>query len=230
MADSLGTAGRLALLQGDLPKAHALLHEAVTLARALNYQRMLGESQSLLGLVTLYGGDAPEARRLLADSLRLCLDLNDGWFLGRVCTYLAETALWEGELDEAEQWLAQSLAYHADPRLIRMDQIERLLVAARLATAQGAYLRAATLFGLADEDPQPASIMSWPGRRASWPMLRWRRCARLLTRRSLPRRSRRDSSYRSRRRLPRSWRQALVRVRLFSLPQPLASSFATAAV
>ena len=112
---------------------------------------MLGESQSVLGLVTLYGGDVPEARRLLADSLRLCLDLNDEWFLGRVCTYLAETALWEGELAEAEQWLAQSLAYHADPRLIRIDQIERLLVAARLATAQGAYLRAATLFGLADE-------------------------------------------------------------------------------
>ena len=91
-----------------------------------------------------------EARRLLEESLRLCLDLNDMRFLGRVCTYLAETALWEGELDEAEHWLAQSLTYHADPREIRMDQIERLLVAARLATAQGAYLRAATLFGLAE--------------------------------------------------------------------------------
>ena len=105
----------------------------------------------VLGLVTLYGGDVPEARRLLADSLRLNLDLNDGWFLGRVCTYLAETALWEGDLDAAEQWLAQSLAYHADPRWIRMDQIERLFVAARLATAQAAYLRAAALFGVADE-------------------------------------------------------------------------------
>ena len=108
----------------------------MTLARELNYQRVLGESQSVLGLVTLYSGDVPEARRLLEDSLRLCLDLNDMRFLGRVCTYLAETALWEGELAEAEHWLAQSLTYHADPRLIRIDQIERLLVAARLATAQ----------------------------------------------------------------------------------------------
>jgi tetratricopeptide (TPR) repeat protein len=149
IADSLATAGRLALLQGDLTKAHALLHEAVTFARTLNYHRPLGECQSLLGLVTLYGGDAREARRLLADSLRLCLDLNDGWFLGRVCTYLAETALWEGELDEAGGWLAQALAYHAYPRLIKIDYIESLLVAARLATAQGAYLRAATLFGVA---------------------------------------------------------------------------------
>ena len=149
IADSLATAGRLALLQGDLPKAHALLHEAVNLGRTLDYQRLLGESQSVLGLVTLYGGDPAAARRLLADSLRLCLDLNDGWFLGRVCTYLAETALWEGGLDEAEHWLAQALSYHAHPRLIKIDYIESLLVAARLATAQVAYLRAATLFGLA---------------------------------------------------------------------------------
>ena len=38
---------------------------------------------------------------------------------------------------------------------ISIDQVERLLVAARLATAQAAYLRAATLFGLADKGPQP---------------------------------------------------------------------------
>ena len=149
-ADGLSAAGRLALLQGDLPKAHALLHEAVTLGRTLNYHRLLGESQSVLGLVTLYIGDVPEAHRLLKDSLRLCLDLNDGWFLGRVCTYLAETALWEGGLYEAERWLAQALTYHASPRLIKIDYIESFLVAARLATAQGAYLRAATLFGLAE--------------------------------------------------------------------------------
>jgi hypothetical protein len=112
---------------------------------------MLGEFQSILGLVILYGGDVPAARRLLEDSLRLCLELNDGWFLGRACTCLAETALWEGELAEAEHWLAQALAYHAHLRLIKIDYIESLLVAARLATAQEAYLRAATLFGLADE-------------------------------------------------------------------------------
>jgi len=150
MADSLGTLGRLALLLGDMPKARTFLHEAVTLAREFNYQGMLANSQPLLALVTLYGGDAPEARRLLDASLRLCLDLNDKFSLARVCTYSAETALWEGELAEAEQWLAQSLGYHADPREIRIDQVERLLVAARVATAQGAYLRAAALFGLAE--------------------------------------------------------------------------------
>ncbi len=117
----------------------------------MNYQRALGEFQSVLGLVVLYGGDPVAARRLLEDSFNLCLDLNDGRFLRRVCTYLAETALWVGDLAEAERWLAQSLAYRANLRLIRMDRIESLLVAARLATAQGAYPRAAALFGLADE-------------------------------------------------------------------------------
>jgi predicted ATPase/transcriptional regulator with XRE-family HTH domain len=151
MADGLGTAGRLALLQGDTERAHTILREAVTIGEVLNYQRILGEFQSVLGLATLYRGDVPEARRLLADSLRICLDLNDGWFLGRVCTYLAEMALWEGEPAAAEHWLAQRLTGRATRRVFRMDHIERIMVAARLATAQGAYRRAATLFGKAHE-------------------------------------------------------------------------------
>jgi predicted ATPase/transcriptional regulator with XRE-family HTH domain len=150
LAQNLGAAGRLALLQGDVERAHALLYQAVTLAEALNYQWGLGEFQIILGLVTLYRGDVPEARRLLADSLRLSLELNDGWFLARVCAYLAELALWEGELEAAEGWLAQSLSHRTGIRLTMMDQIERVLVTARLARAQGAHLRAATLFGLAD--------------------------------------------------------------------------------
>jgi predicted ATPase/DNA-binding XRE family transcriptional regulator len=151
LADNLGAQGRLAMLQGDLEKAHALLHEAVTLGRTLKYHHTLGAYLSVVGLATLYRGDAPGARRVLADSLRLCLDLNDGWFLARVCTYLAEAALWEGALQRAEGWLAQSLAYRTHRPLSVVDQIERVLVAARLATAQGAYRRAAALFGLARE-------------------------------------------------------------------------------
>jgi predicted ATPase/transcriptional regulator with XRE-family HTH domain len=151
MADILGTSGRLALLQGDIEKAHALLYQAVTLGEALNYRWVLGEFQLILGLVTLYRGDLREARRLLAESLRLCLDLNDEWFLARVCATLAEMALWEGELDAAEGWLARSLAYRTDRPLSMIGQIERVVVAARLATAQGGYQRAATLFGLADD-------------------------------------------------------------------------------
>jgi hypothetical protein len=112
-----------------------------------------------LGIVALYGNDAPEAHRLLSESLRLCLELKNKVLLARVCTYLAETALWEAELAQAEQWLAQSLAYHAELRSITISEIERLWVAARLATAQEQYQRAATLFGLAD---QAHSQMHYP--------------------------------------------------------------------
>jgi hypothetical protein len=64
---------------------------------------------------------------------------------------LAETALWKGEVDEAERWLAQSLAYQALPRSLTVFQVEQIFVAARLATAQQHYQRAATLFGLAEQ-------------------------------------------------------------------------------
>ncbi len=136
MADSIGTLGRLALLQGDFPKARALLREAVTLAEAFKHQQVLGIMEPHLGLVNLYMGDAREARRLLEDSLRICLELNEKILLARICAFLAETALWEAELDEAEQWLARSLRYDADPRRTDIYQIERFLLAARLATAQ----------------------------------------------------------------------------------------------
>lgn len=69
----------------------------------------------------------------------------------RVCTYLADAALWESKPDQAEQWLRQGLAHHADPLQIALYEVEHLFVAARLATAQQQHLRAATIFGLADQ-------------------------------------------------------------------------------
>ncbi len=149
MADGLGTLGRLSLLQGELAQAHKLLCEAITIAAAFNYQEMLGYLQPFLGLVTLYLGDRSEARRLLDESLRTCTELRDKGFLARVCTFLAETALWEEDAAQAAQWLARSLGYDADPHLLTISGVQRLWVAARLATAQQQYARAATLFGLA---------------------------------------------------------------------------------
>jgi predicted ATPase len=151
IGDGIGTLGMLALLQGDLAQAHSRFSEVVTLATAHSSRMMLVEWQPLLGIVTLYRGDAVEARRLLSESLRLCLDLKDKYFMARVCAYLAEVALWEGELDQAEQWLGQSLASRAEPQEFTIYQVERLYTAARLATAQQHYQRAATLFGLAEQ-------------------------------------------------------------------------------
>ncbi|MFZ4656809.1 MAG: ATP-binding protein [Caldilineaceae bacterium] len=151
LADSAGTLGLLALLQGDLAQAHTYLDEAVTTATAFNYQEMIGLWQPVLGIVTLYRGDLTAARQLLAVSLRLATELKDTNFQARICAYLAETELSEGLLDEADQWLRQSLAYHTVQRRHDAHGVARLWVAARLATAQQQYVRAATLFGLAEQ-------------------------------------------------------------------------------
>jgi ATP/maltotriose-dependent transcriptional regulator MalT len=96
----------------------------------------------------LYSGDVVQARTILTDSLRLCTELKEPIFLARTLTFLAEVALWEGQTEEAADWLAQSLAY-PDPPII-IYEVVRLFVAARVATAQGQYQRAAMLFGLAE--------------------------------------------------------------------------------
>ena len=112
---------------------------------------LYSELHYLLGLVTLYHGNPSEARQLLAESLSLCINNQEEVRAARVCTYLADAALWESKLDEAEHWLSQSLVYHSEPQRITIYTVERLLIAARLATAQQQYPRAATLFGLADQ-------------------------------------------------------------------------------
>jgi hypothetical protein len=146
----LGSLGRLALLRGDLAQARLLLAEAVAIARSVGNVLGLCDWLPRLAVVTLYSGDATEAERLLHESLGLSRTISSPMYLAWNFTYLAETALWRGELDESARWLAQALAHHANPRWVRTETVDCLWVAARLATAQEQYQRAATLFGLAE--------------------------------------------------------------------------------
>lgn len=50
--------------------------------------------------------------------------------------------------------MADALAHHARPRWVRTETVDCLWVAARLATAQGEYPRAAALFGRAEQMAQ----------------------------------------------------------------------------
>jgi predicted ATPase/transcriptional regulator with XRE-family HTH domain len=151
MADSIGTMGLLAFMQGNLAQARVQLQEAVTIAATFDYQEMVALWQPLLGLVILYEGDAVEARHLLDISLRLCLELKDKWFLVRIYTYLSEIALSEGKIEQSAQMLSTSLTYELEARRVTVYELARLWVAARLAAAQQQYTRAATLFGLAEQ-------------------------------------------------------------------------------
>ena len=151
IAFGFGNLGRVALLQGDVERARAFFHEAVMVAAAVDNRLGLSEWQPRLAIVMLYAGDVMEARRLLTETLDICAGLRGNLLYARVYTYLAETALWERKLDEAEQWIAQSLLYHANPRWVRIELVECLWVAARLAAVQQQYQRAANLFGLAEQ-------------------------------------------------------------------------------
>ena len=148
MADCLGYLGRSALLQGDLVQARVHLQEAMALATANNLPVMRCRWQSLLALAILYRGDTEEARHLLNENLHLASELKNKFFLAHTCAYLAETALWEADYDHASQWLAQSLTHNSDVQSITLFQLERLLVAARLAAGLQQYTKAALLFGL----------------------------------------------------------------------------------
>lgn len=146
---SLGLLGWLALLQGDLAQAQRYFAEIMTIGVPINLRPLFYEWQPYLGLALLYSGETAKARQVLEEAWRLCIQSKSKVFAARACAYLAEFALWEGEVEQAAHWLAQSLAHQSDPGRRNIFQVGRLWVAARLATAQQQYQRAATLFGLA---------------------------------------------------------------------------------
>ncbi len=150
----LALLGRLALLAGDIGEARRCLQEAVQIVTEAQELQAICDMQSQLGLVILYAGDVAEAGRLLNECRQLCLKLKSHLVAARVCAYLAEVELSEGEPDQAAQWLAQSLAYNAQMSRDTFDEVQRRWLAARLATAQQQYRRAATLFGLAEQAHQ----------------------------------------------------------------------------
>jgi predicted ATPase len=150
VADCLGMLGEMAFLRNKIPEAHTYLQEGVTIGLTHNLPVVQAGWQWLLGITTLYSGNATDARRLLEECLHICLQLKNTLLLARVCMALAEMAVWIGDPEQAQQWLGESLAYQAVPQRITIVELQRLLIAARLATAQGEYRRAAILFGLAE--------------------------------------------------------------------------------
>ncbi len=121
-------------------------------------------------------------------------------YLARNMTFLAETALWEGQTDEAAQWLAQSLTQEADPGIIIIYEVVRLFVAAHLRRHRGSISAPPCCSGWRNRRIA-RFIMRTPGCCAPKPTPHWRPCAPRSTRRSLSRRSLRDSSSRSTRHL-----------------------------
>jgi tetratricopeptide (TPR) repeat protein len=150
IAYPLGALGHLALLRGDLARAHKLLEEAVAIATAVGARISLGDWQPKLGIASFYLGDHAAARQILNESLQLWLNLKNDVFLARIYGYLAEIELAEGKWAEAAQAVRESLGYQVKVRWLSTEVVDCLWVAARLAVAQNHYVRAATIFGLAE--------------------------------------------------------------------------------
>ena len=133
----------IAAYYSDFSQAAAAWERSIEAAR-------LAREKPTLALVTAYLGDRREAKRLLDDSLRICIELKDKRFLTQIALYLAELALMEEDIEAAEQQLHNILNYQG---IIHksIDETELSFVAARLATSQQQYHRAATLFGLAEQ-------------------------------------------------------------------------------
>ena len=151
IAYALGALGHLALLRREWSQSHRLLQEAVAMAMAVGNRMSLGDWQPKLGIVTFYLGDVATARRILRESLQLWLDLKNNVFLARIYGYLAEIELAEGNLAAAAQAVSNSLGYQLTVRWLSTEVVDCLWVAARLATAQQQYTRAATFFGLVEQ-------------------------------------------------------------------------------
>ena len=107
--------------------------------------------QPLLGLITLYEGNIAEARRLLDESLSLGAELQNKLFSTRICAYPARRCC--GKQSSTRRRIGWGRAWPITPipRSITIYQVERVLVAVRLAAAQQQYHRVATLFGLAEQ-------------------------------------------------------------------------------
>lgn len=149
-AFAVGNLGRLALLEGDVDGANAHFQQAVDAAHHMDSIDMLCAWQPRLALTTLYLGDVEEARRLLLQIVDACREFGAPWNIARAADYLAEVELRNGNAEEAGRWLAESLAYEVEPQDCTVSQIQRLLIAARIAAAMGEDARAARMFGLAD--------------------------------------------------------------------------------
>lgn len=87
---------------------------------------------------------------LLHESLQRSLEQKNKFSLGPRLPLFGGACLVGRGSHAAEQWLRQCLGYQAKSPRITIDDVQRLWVAARLATVKERYTFAATLFGLAE--------------------------------------------------------------------------------
>lgn len=141
--------GRVALFKADFSNACFHFGEMMRLCETAGDHLAINFGRIQLALAHHYGGNSQQALRLLSDSLEEYREAFGLTYMPLAALISAEVALDMGRIDEARHWAAKCL----DPALNVLDigawQILRLLVATRLAAADGKDAYAATLYGAA---------------------------------------------------------------------------------
>src|SRR5712692_3897810 len=149
IAQSLVNLGDLARKQGDAARASLLAEESLQLFLEMEDTRGIALALNNLGEVVRDQGNYAQAAEALEKSLALYRELGNKWGIALALNNLGDVALELGELDKAEAIYKESLAlYRAENNTVGV--IACLNGLAGVAAAQGATVRAARAWGMAD--------------------------------------------------------------------------------
>jgi ATP/maltotriose-dependent transcriptional regulator MalT len=98
--------------QGDLPEAHRLLAESISIGREVGEagKRNLAHALTTLGHATLLQGDPTTARELAGEGLRLFQEVGEAWGTALALFYLGKAMVELGDLVAARSLLEESAA------------------------------------------------------------------------------------------------------------------------
>ncbi|MCA9916606.1 MAG: tetratricopeptide repeat protein, partial [Anaerolineales bacterium] len=153
-----GNFGRLALQEGRLSEAYALISEDVRKVRQLNNQKGLADWLVRLGEIETYLGQLDAAHTHLQECFQLMETMGDLRGQADVSAGLGYLALQRGEVETAVAHLQNSLRWYAEitppttttkVRALTPELIDAILRAGLAAAANQQPAQAATLFAAA---------------------------------------------------------------------------------
>jgi predicted ATPase/class 3 adenylate cyclase/uncharacterized protein HemY len=143
-AKALGTAGRLAKLQGDYGHARSLVEESLVLFRKLEDKGGIVWQLGELGSLARYQGDYGQARALIEERLTLVREHGDTFAIANALGQLGTLARLQGDYSQARSLLEESLALFREQR----DKAGIAYTLGKLGTlvlVQGDYIHARSL-------------------------------------------------------------------------------------
>jgi predicted ATPase/DNA-binding CsgD family transcriptional regulator/Tfp pilus assembly protein PilF len=150
VATLLRNFGELSRGQGDHARARACYQESLALCRARNDDAGIARSLTGIGEAARDAGEIDESAAMFEEALTLQRGLGDQRGINQTLRNLGEVAMARGDHDEAHRRYTESLAF--DQQISNTASVlTNLRALARVAIAVGAPVRAARLFGAAEQ-------------------------------------------------------------------------------